>query len=261
MADIVKKRLGENALESINDYRLCSWLSHQEDVHRMVFYIADSHCSPSAWTRRCLRQADCVVLLALASADEPTKLSPIEQAMSCLTTKVTKILVLLYPLETEYPPAKRTAAWLNTRPWVTQHYHIRCPPRVLNPTVKNLIAFYSQVFLLEEPNQHSDMSRLARYLTGQAVGLVLGGGGAKGAAHVGVIRVLQVGFSTPIIRSLFNWALWNVWMSSNSEYGVIHKAAYRLLSTTISVLISHPVLGHNCNAWGTFLSFFSISPM
>ncbi|VDK33803.1 unnamed protein product [Taenia asiatica] len=190
-SDIVKKRLGENALESFNDYRLCSWLSHQEDVHRMVFYIADSHCSPSAWTRRCLRQADCVVLLALASADEPTKLSPIEQAMSCLTTKVTKILVLLYPLETEYPPAKRTAAWLNARPWVTQHYHIRCPPRVLNPTVKNLIAFYSQVFLLEEPNQHSDMSRLARYLTGQAVGLVLGGGGAKGAAHVGVIRVLQ----------------------------------------------------------------------
>ncbi|KAH9284559.1 Patatin-like phospholipase domain-containing protein 7 [Echinococcus granulosus] len=190
-SDIVKKRLGENALESINDYRLCSWLSHQEDVHRMVFYIADSHCSPSAWTRRCLRQADCVVLLALASADDPTKLSPIEQAMSCLTTKVTKILVLLYPLETEYPPAKRTAAWLNTRPWVTQHYHIRCPPRVLNPTVKDLIAFYSQVFLLEEPNQHSDMSRLARYLTGQAVGLVLGGGGAKGAAHVGVIRVLQ----------------------------------------------------------------------
>ncbi|KAL5109276.1 Patatin-like phospholipase domain-containing protein 7 [Taenia crassiceps] len=188
---IVKKRLGENALESINDYRLCSWLSHQEDVHRMVFYIADSHCSPSAWTRRCLRQADCVVLLALASADEPTKLSPIEQAMSCLTTKVTKILVLLYPLETEYPPAKRTAAWLNARPWVTQHYHIRCPPRALNPTVKNLIAYYSKVFLLEEPNQHSDMSRLARYLTGQAVGLVLGGGGAKGAAHVGVIRVLQ----------------------------------------------------------------------
>ncbi|VDO04432.1 unnamed protein product [Rodentolepis nana] len=191
-SDIVKKRLGDHAFESLNEYRLCSWLSHQEDLHRMVFYITDGPGTPStAWTRRCLRQADCVVLLALASSSDPTRLSPVEQAMNYLSTKVTKILVLLYPLETEYPPVKRTAAWLNARPWVTQHYHIRCPPRVLNPTVKNLISFYSKVFLMEAPNPHSDMSRLARYLTGQAIGLVLGGGGAKGGAHVGVIRVLQ----------------------------------------------------------------------
>ncbi|VDD75093.1 unnamed protein product [Mesocestoides corti] len=188
--DIIKKRIGENAFEPLNDYRLCSWLSHQEDLHRMVFYIADSHRS-SAWTRRCLRQADCVVVLALGSTEDPSKLSPVEQVIDSCTTKVTKILVLMYPLETEYPPAKKTASWLNARPWVTQHYHIRCPPRVLNPTVKNLITFYSQVFLVEEPNPHSDMSRLVRYLTGQAVGLVLGGGGAKGGAHVGIIRVLQ----------------------------------------------------------------------
>nr|CDS27981.2 hypothetical transcript [Hymenolepis microstoma] len=191
-SDIVKKRLGDHALEPLNEYRLCSWLSHQEDLHRMVFYITDGCGTPStAWTRRCLRQADCVVLLSLASASDPARLSPVEQAMNYLSTKVTKILVLLYPLETEYPPVKRTAAWLNARPWVTQHYHIRCPPRVLNPTVKNLISFYSKVFLMEAPNPHSDMSRLARYLTGQAIGLVLGGGGAKGGAHVGVIRVLQ----------------------------------------------------------------------
>ncbi len=102
----------------------------------------------------------------------------------------------MYPLETEYPQTKKTAVWLNARPWVNQHYHIRCPPRALNPKVKNLVAFYSQVFACEEPNPHSDMSRLARYLTGQAVGLVLGGGGAKGGAHVGVIRVFQVSLLT-----------------------------------------------------------------
>jgi predicted acylesterase/phospholipase RssA len=33
--------------------------------------------------------------------------------------------------------------------------------------------------------------RLARFLTGRAVGLVLGGGGARGAAHIGVIRALE----------------------------------------------------------------------
>lgn len=39
---------------------------------------------------------------------------------------------------------------------------------------------------------HSDFSRLARWLTGKSVGLVLGGGGARGCAHVGMIKAIQV---------------------------------------------------------------------
>lgn len=50
---------------------------------------------------------------------------------------------------------------------------------------------YSKV-LMSEPNIHSDFSRLARWLTGTSVGLVLGGGGARGAAHVGMIKAVQV---------------------------------------------------------------------
>ena len=37
----------------------------------------------------------------------------------------------------------------------------------------------------------SDYDRLARFLTGRAVGLTLGGGGARGLAHIGVIRAFQ----------------------------------------------------------------------
>jgi lysophospholipid hydrolase len=37
----------------------------------------------------------------------------------------------------------------------------------------------------------NDFNRLARILSGQAVGLVLGGGGARGVAHVGVITALE----------------------------------------------------------------------
>lgn len=36
----------------------------------------------------------------------------------------------------------------------------------------------------------SDVARVARHLSGQAVGLVLGGGGARGMAHIGVIKAL-----------------------------------------------------------------------
>jgi lysophospholipid hydrolase len=48
------------------------------------------------------------------------------------------------------------------------------------------------MLLRAEPNIHSDFSRLARWLTGNSVGLVLGGGGARGAAHVGMIKAIQV---------------------------------------------------------------------
>jgi predicted acylesterase/phospholipase RssA len=41
-------------------------------------------------------------------------------------------------------------------------------------------------------NRHpADFSRLARFLTGNAVGVVLGGGGARGFAHVGVLRAME----------------------------------------------------------------------
>lgn len=38
---------------------------------------------------------------------------------------------------------------------------------------------------------NTDFARICRFLTGQAIGLVLGGGGAKGAAHLGVIQAIR----------------------------------------------------------------------
>ncbi|XP_026686078.1 neuropathy target esterase sws-like [Diaphorina citri] len=43
---------------------------------------------------------------------------------------------------------------------------------------------------MSEPSLLTDFSRLARWITGTSVGLVLGGGGARGGAHVGMIKVL-----------------------------------------------------------------------
>ena len=44
---------------SVHEYRLRTWLGHQEDNHRIVLYQADPDVSP--WTARCIRQ----VLLCL----------------------------------------------------------------------------------------------------------------------------------------------------------------------------------------------------
>jgi lysophospholipid hydrolase len=50
--------------------------------------------------------------------------------------------------------------------------------------------------MLTPPDIHCDFSRLARWLTGTSVGLVLGGGGARGAAHVGMVKAIQVCFAS-----------------------------------------------------------------
>ncbi len=42
-----------------------------------------------------------------------------------------------------------------------------------------------------DPDPTTDFARMARFLTGTAIGLVLGGGGARGCAHVGMIQAMH----------------------------------------------------------------------
>ncbi|KAJ1990959.1 phosphatidylcholine and lysophosphatidylcholine phospholipase [Dimargaris cristalligena] len=65
-------------------------------------------------------------------------------------------------------------------------------------TIKGRFKKYYSRFIPETPptpsaylGHRSDFSRLARRLCGQSVGLVLGGGGARGIAHIGVIRAIE----------------------------------------------------------------------
>jgi lysophospholipid hydrolase len=50
--------------------------------------------------------------------------------------------------------------------------------------------FYKKL-LESKPDVHTDFSRLARWLTDTSVGLALGGGGARVAAHVGMTKAIQ----------------------------------------------------------------------
>lgn len=73
-------------------------------------------------------------------------------------------------------------------------------------------AYYSKQ-LSTEPYIHSDFSRLARWLTGNSVGVVLGGGGARGAAHVGMVKaILEAGIPIDMVGGVsigaFMGALW-----------------------------------------------------
>ena len=138
---------------------IARWLDTQEAHHRFLIYEADPDGTP--WSHRCIRQADRVVHLASA------KQGPADRgAFGWLPTTFDRPgtreeLVLLRA----GGAPQHTREWLKRRPFST-HHHVRC-------------------------DRAADYQRLARHFAGRAIGLVLGGGGARGFAHIGVIRALQ----------------------------------------------------------------------
>jgi NTE family protein len=155
---------GEFAERDLSDeqYRqLTEWLDEVESRHEFLIFIADSR--PCEWTRRCIRGSDEVVLLA--RADSSPALRPVEAYLddTDLGTGVRRTLVLLHDEKARMPSG--TSQWLACRA-VAAHIHVR-------PTVER------------------DIARLARVLSGTAIGLVLSGGGARGFAHLGVLKALE----------------------------------------------------------------------
>ncbi|XP_056601502.1 patatin-like phospholipase domain-containing protein 7 isoform X2 [Triplophysa dalaica] len=183
--DIIRQRLGAAAFDSVHEYRLSSWLGHQEDIHRIVLYQSDASLTP--WTQRCIRQADCIIIVGLGE-QEPT-VGELERMLETSAVRAQKQLVLLH--REDGPPPRGTAEWLNMRSWISKHLHLLCPHRVFSKkNLPKLREMYQRVFE-KPPDRHSDFSRLARILTGNAIALVLGGGGARGCSQVGIIRALS----------------------------------------------------------------------
>ncbi|MEM7125448.1 MAG: cyclic nucleotide-binding and patatin-like phospholipase domain-containing protein [Chloroflexota bacterium] len=145
------------------DAQLVNWLGEQEAEHRYLIYEADATLTP--WTERAVRQADLVLIVGRGS-DDPMQgeleLSLNRQAVPGIAKQ--QRLILLHRGGQEN--ATGTAAWLAVRE-VQDHYHVRWH------------------------GGDKDFTRLARILAGQAVGLVLSGGGARGMAHIGVLRALE----------------------------------------------------------------------
>ncbi|KAK5851880.1 hypothetical protein PBY51_023397 [Eleginops maclovinus] len=183
-SDVIKQRLGAAALDSVHEYRLSSWLGQQEDIHRIVLYQTDYTLTP--WTQRCIRQADCIIIVGLGEQDPAV--GELERMLEGSAVRAQKQLVLLH--REDGPPPKGTVDWLNMRSWISRHLHLFCPRRVFSKrSLPKLLELYLRVF--EKPaDRHSDFSRLARVLTGNSIALILGGGGARGCSQVGIMRAL-----------------------------------------------------------------------
>src|SRR5690348_4865719 len=134
-------------------------LDRTERARRFVICEADADLSE--WTRRCVAHAD--RLLFVADAAHPAGLTAIEHALNARPPGAQKELVLLHSSRRAAPAG--TAAWLAQRKGY-RHSHVSW-----------------------EGNR--DFHRLARLLSGNAITLVLGGGGARGLAHIGAIRAMR----------------------------------------------------------------------
>ncbi len=132
------------------------WFNGIEQRNDFVVYVADP--SASGWTRQCCRQAD--IVLPVAPANARPRPWPDGMAQTALERGARIELVLLHDAAVE---AGAAARWLEGLA-VAWHHHIV---------------------------DAADLGRLARLLTRRGVGLVLSGGGARGFAHLGVIRALR----------------------------------------------------------------------
>ncbi|KAM9734388.1 patatin-like phospholipase domain-containing protein 7 isoform 1-T3 [Menidia menidia] len=183
-SDVIKQRLGAAALDSVHEYRLSSWLGQQEDIHRIVLYQTDYTLTP--WTQRCIRQADSIIIVGLGEQDPAV--GELERMLEGSAVRAQKQLVLLH--REDGPPPQGTVDWLNMRSWISRHLHLSCPRRVFSKrSLPKLLELYQRVFE-KAADRHSDFSRLARILTGNAIALILGGGGARGCSQVGIVKAL-----------------------------------------------------------------------
>ena len=116
----VMGKLGRHAFTRLGRLKLINWLADQEEHFRLVLYVADGGVN-SPWTQRCVRQADCILLVGLG--DEDPSIREYEHLLIGMKTTARKELILLHNERSCIPGS--TAAWLKNRSWVHAHHHVQ----------------------------------------------------------------------------------------------------------------------------------------
>lgn len=135
------------------------WFSEVERTHDFVLYVAER--DEAAWAAFVPRQVD--RLFRVGRGDRPAEASGCPPGAATLQDQALVDLILVQPAEAQRPQGAE--AWLDGT-GAARVFHIR-------------------------RGRETDFERLARVVTGQSVGLVLSGGGARAYAHVGAIKALR----------------------------------------------------------------------
>ncbi|HEY3447592.1 MAG TPA: patatin-like phospholipase family protein [Myxococcales bacterium] len=143
--------------------RVLAYLQGLEPGHEIVLYECDT--TMPAWSERCLRQADRV--LVIVRADRPEHAQEIRAALEATLQREQGPqfdVAVVHPEHAEVPgPSDADRARMTRNARV---HHVRMGNR-------------------------GDYERLARTLVRTGIALVLSGGGARGIAHLGVLKAME----------------------------------------------------------------------
>ena len=145
--------IDHSALSSASD-----WFSRVEDTHDFVLYVAEM--DEPAWAALCARQVDRVFVVGAGLMAPPNR--PMPHAGVLDAQRRTDLILLRDP---------RMARPANTGVWLD----------AIQP---------GRWFQAIEGDQ-ADAERIARVVTGSAVGVVMSGGGARAYSHIGALRALH----------------------------------------------------------------------
>ena len=145
---------GDGAADRTN---AAAWLLDIENQTEISLLVADP--DPTPWTQLCLRHADRINLIA--SPDDDPAPTAVERDAAC-AARFDEVPTHLVMCDRRRPAI---GPWLAARR-LDSHINI-------------------------DPTDRADLGRLARVMTGTANIAVLGGGGARGFAHFGVLRALD----------------------------------------------------------------------
>jgi NTE family protein len=147
----------------VDDHDLTEALNALESRFATVVFIADRELT--GWSEKAVRQADEILLVA-APIDAPmcrsVRLSTLEELALSLHRPRSRRLVLVH---------RRKGVAQGTRYWLAER----------EPAMHHHVAL----------GEAEDISRLWRFLRGEALGFVACGGGAYCAAHVGIYRAFR----------------------------------------------------------------------
>ncbi|KAI1498928.1 hypothetical protein F5X99DRAFT_301176 [Biscogniauxia marginata] len=203
--------LGKHAFNKMGKLKLSHYLADLEEKYGLVVYVADTSVT-SPWTQTCITQADCILLVGLAEGSP--EIGEYERFMLGMKSTARKTLVLLHT--DRYSTPGLTRSWLRNRVWINGgHHHLQMsfgtntvpvhpPARKGGPTLKERVQIlqaeiqkYTGRKIRQRPYYSpdapykGDFQRLARRLCGKSIGLVLGGGGARGISQIGIIRAME----------------------------------------------------------------------
>lgn len=139
-----------------------AWLHSVEINNRFVVYQAKK---VNEWAERCIRQADKIILVG--EHGESPQINQLEKKIyvgkggSLLRTDAKLVLIAKPHIKT----VSNTRDWLVART-VSDHFNLRY-------------------------GNDADFNRFIRIISGNAIGLVLSGGGGPALAHIGTIRALE----------------------------------------------------------------------